>query len=67
MYTNFEVKILSNESEVKDLLMNVSTDYQEDFLLDDIVFVTLDNSNLSKLKSIAPYIILNEETFAYQL
>lgn len=67
MYTNYEVKILTNETEVKKILMEISMDYEEDFLLDNIVFVTIDDSKSFMLNSIRQSIVMKEEALAYQL
>ena len=62
---NFEIRILSNVLNVKNVLKNVSNFYQEDFLLEDIVFITIDDR--SKLKSVLSHIEVTEEKYAYQL
>ncbi|MFJ7371653.1 hypothetical protein ACIQVU_19845 [Lysinibacillus sp. NPDC098008] len=62
---NFEIRILSNILNVKNVLKSISIFYQEDFLLEDIVFITIDDR--SKLKSLQSHIEVTEEKFAYQL
>ncbi|PLS19517.1 hypothetical protein CVD28_03625 [Bacillus sp. M6-12] len=61
---DLEVKILSDFHKVKNTLKSISTQYQEDFLLEDIVFITVDDK--TKLNGIIKYIEITDEQFAYQ-
>jgi len=61
---HFEIRILDNIPDIKDVLKSVSNFYQEDFLLEDIVFITIDDR--SKLKSVLSHIEVTEEKYAYQ-
>lgn len=61
---NLEIKILNDISNVKNILKRVSNYYQEDFLLADVVFISIDN--IYKLKPIQFDIHIFEEKYAYQ-
>lgn len=61
---DFEIRILSDIPTVKEELKCISNSYQEDFLLDDIVFITVDDR--SKLNSILSHIEITDEQYAYQ-
>lgn len=70
MIDNYEIEILE-EKEIKNikiLLKNLSTSYLEDFLLENIVFVTIDRTeeNQSKLDQISSFIKIENEGVAYQ-
>ena len=60
---DLEIKILSDFQKVKNTLNSICLYYQEDFLLDDIVFVTVDD--ISKLDSISMYIEISEEQYTH--
>lgn len=60
---NLEIRIQSNIVNVKNVLKSISHYYQEDFLLENIVFITIDD--LSKLKLLLNEIEVNEEKYAY--
>lgn len=61
---DFEVKIISNLKDVKNYLKENSIHYQEDFLIDDIVFVTV--HDLDILKHINKDINYKPEEYAFQ-
>lgn len=62
---NLEIKILSDIEYVKEQLKVFSQSFQEDFLLEDIVFITIDDIN--KLSPIMDNIEIKKEEFAYQI
>ena len=62
--TDLEIKILSDFHKVKNVLNSICIFYQEDFLLENLVFVTVDD--ISKLIPISNYIEIIEEEYAYQ-
>ena len=59
---DYEIKILKDILEVKKVLKNESNYYQEDFLLENIVFISIDD--LSKLKPIMSFIEIKDEEYA---
>ena len=61
---DYEVKILNNIPAVKKELQSVVNNYQEDFLLEEIVFITIDD--LSKLDHLSSQIEIREEQYAEQ-
>ena len=61
---DLEIRILSELDKVKSTLKSICTSYHEDFLLDDIVFITIDDK--SKLNPISKHINIRDEDYAYQ-
>lgn len=61
---DFEIRILKDIPIVKEQLRDIVDFYQEDFLLNDIVFVTIDDK--SKLSSLLGHIQITDEQYANQ-
>ena len=61
---NYETKILKGNKKNKEFIKKVSKEYQEDFLLDNVVFCSLDS--LKELESILPDIEIKNEGLALQ-
>lgn len=59
----YEIKILSNISETKNIIKSKANFFYEDFLLDDIVFIEIDDLNL--LNVISNSILVKEEEYAH--
>lgn len=63
MIMDFEVRVLSNHSNVKNILKLACNYYQEDFLLDDIIFISIGDT--SKLDAVMPFIEIIKEQHAF--
>lgn len=62
---NLEIKIIGNIEDIKPQLKSISQCYHEDFLLEEIVFITIDDIN--KLSPLLKSIEIKEEESAYQI